>query len=169
MTERWLSVVGYEDHYEISDIGRVRSIRTNFGNRRSRVLKVRPTHDGYGYVELSRDNVQRKRKVHHLVLEAFVGPRPAGMLACHDDDDGMNNRLGNLRWDTPRSNYDDVVVSGAHKGSRHPAAKITEEVARKIKFASADKTRLARDIAAEFGATVAIVRNIRNGSSWSWL
>lgn len=44
---------------------------------------------------------------HRLVLEAFVGPCPEGMQACHNDGDRMNTRVGNLRWDTPKANSAD--------------------------------------------------------------
>ena len=52
--------------------------------------------------------------VHILVLEAFVGPRPTGMFACHIDGDASNNRLPNLRWDTPRNNNLDAVQHRTH-------------------------------------------------------
>jgi hypothetical protein len=42
--------------------------------------------------------------VHDCVLEAFAGPRPPGMLGCHDDDDPWNCDASNLRWDTNRAN-----------------------------------------------------------------
>ncbi|MGH8035083.1 MAG: HNH endonuclease signature motif containing protein, partial [Lysobacterales bacterium] len=52
------------------------------------------------------------RKVHRLVLEAFVGPCPDGMVGCHNDGDTRNNRLSNRRWDTPGSNNRDKQVHG---------------------------------------------------------
>lgn len=54
------------------------------------------------------------RKVHQLVLEAFVGPRPEGFVGCHWDDDPSNNRLENLRWDTESANRFDSVRNGTH-------------------------------------------------------
>lgn len=39
-----------------------------------------------------------------LILEAFIGPRPDGMQCCHDNGHSLDNRLCNLRWDTPESN-----------------------------------------------------------------
>lgn len=169
MTERWLPVVGYEGYYEVSDEGQVRSIRTNFGNPRERLLKPQPTHDGYQRVELSKDNEQERRHVSHLVLEAFVGPRPAGLQACHGDDDGSNNRLSNLRWDTRRANYDDAIRNGNRKGEKHHGATITEEVARQIKVLAANRSIWAREIADKFNTTVHVVRNIRNGKTWAWV
>jgi len=52
--------------------------------------------------------------VHRLVLEAFAGPCPDGMEACHGDGDPTNNRRLNLRWDTRSSNQLDTVRHGRH-------------------------------------------------------
>lgn len=51
---------------------------------------------------------QYLKQVHHLVLEAFVGPRPPGLECCHNDGNSMNNKPGNLRWDTHQANMEDL-------------------------------------------------------------
>ncbi len=79
---------------------------------------------------------QVKRMVHLLMLEAFVGPRPAGPVACHANDIKTDNRLSNLRWDTPSSNWDDRRRNGrtsGKKGEQHPMAKLTESDVRDIR------------------------------------
>jgi hypothetical protein len=60
------------------------------------------------------DGTIRYAPVHHLVLEAFVGPRPEGMNGLHWDDDAMNNQLDNLRWGTDSDNQQDRVRNGRH-------------------------------------------------------
>lgn len=52
------------------------------------------------------------RKVHRLVLEAFVGPCPGGCVGCHGNGDTTDNRLVNLRWDTPGANNRDKREHG---------------------------------------------------------
>src|SRR5689334_10373035 len=47
------------------------------------------------------------RYVHEIVLSTFIGPKPSGMEACHENDVGLDNRLSNLRWDTPAANDED--------------------------------------------------------------
>lgn len=61
-------------------------------------LKPTPNRDGYLFVKIR----GRNRRVHRLVLEAFVGPCPPGMECRHLDDDPRNNRLDNLAWGDPR-------------------------------------------------------------------
>lgn len=114
--ETWLPVVGYVGLYEVSNLGRVRSLprRDAQGNwRRLRVHK--PTRmDAWGHpgVKLRKDGLISSRYVHQLVLEAFVGPRPDGMFACHWNDVPDDNRLENLRWATPRENRADLIRNG---------------------------------------------------------
>ncbi len=125
-TERWLPVVGYEGYYEVSDLGRVRSLPRSMVDRNGRVRRLRGKLlsprlgglDGRRIVGLSAGNGPRSRHVYPLVLEAFVGPRPPGMEACHNDGDSTNDRLSNLRWDTSSSNSLDAVEHGTHNNSR---------------------------------------------------
>lgn len=66
----------------------------------------------YGYPHV---NLQGKtRFVHHLVLEAFVGPMPEGHEGCHRDGDRTNNHLGNLYWGTRAENVRDAIEHGTH-------------------------------------------------------
>lgn len=103
MTENWLPVVGHEG-YEVSDHGRVRGPR-------GRVLKPWRDKTRRGLL-VSLHN--RSLRIHTLVLEAFVGPRPEGMECCHYDDDDTNNHLDNLRWDTSHANTLDSIRNGNH-------------------------------------------------------
>lgn len=119
MTEEWRRVVDWEDFYEISDYGRVRSVErvVEFGAQTRRVLScvLNPGRRGKGkvpYVLLSGGGRRQSRSVHTLVLEAFVGPCPDGLEACHWDGDNTNNHLTNLRWDTHIANMADMTRHG---------------------------------------------------------
>ena len=129
-TERWLPVVGYEGYYEVSNIGRVRSLdrayQTKTGKAaiwRGRILKHGLHDAGYPYVNLSVGNKQRVLKIHNLVLEAFVGPRPDGMVACHENDIPDDNRVENLRWDTHSSNGLDATRNGRSTNANKTSCK----------------------------------------------
>jgi hypothetical protein len=124
--EQWRAVVGYEGFYEVSDHGRVRSLprisNTRYGRTRrlsGRILRpgINP-RTGRRLVALYRDSVARTHHVYPLVLEAFVGLRPPGMEACHNDGDHTNDRLSNLRWDTSSGNSHDSVAHGTHNNAR---------------------------------------------------
>jgi hypothetical protein len=102
--EQWKPIPGYRGLYEVSDLGRVRNVRTG------RLLKLTPNTAGYLVVDLCRNGVRRQYLVNVLVLLAFVGPRPAPrMMACHDDDVKSNNVLSNLAWKTHAQNVADRI------------------------------------------------------------
>jgi hypothetical protein len=118
LPEAWRPVVGHEGAYEVSDLGRVRSLdrtitHTNGARTRlkGKLLKPYLSEDNYYRTSLSSHTAVR---VHTLVLEAFVGPRPPGMVACHNDGNGGNNHVSNLRWDTYGANNHDLVRHGTH-------------------------------------------------------
>lgn len=128
--ERWRVIAGYEGHYEVSDHGGVRSVERILKNKmpsgkvRQRLWKqktlsqVRSGAGDHRAVVLSRNGKSERKLVHHLVLEAFVGPRPPGKIGLHWDDDPDNNTLENLRWGTHSDNQDDKVRNGNHHNQR---------------------------------------------------
>ncbi len=93
-----------------------------------RRLRSRKDKRGRAAVRLYRPGENITRCVHLIVLEAFVGPRPDGMEACHNNGDNTDNRASNLRWDTHRENILDKFRHGTMPlGEKHHAAKLTEE------------------------------------------
>lgn len=121
-TERWLSVVGWGGYYEVSDLGRVRSVpRVGSDGRRLKGRILRPRilpKTGYHRVCLSRAGKHYDLYIHRLVLEAHAKACPPGMEARHWDGDPSNNRLGNLFWGTASENQLDNVRLGTHRNSR---------------------------------------------------
>lgn len=127
MIEKWLSVVGFERLYSVSNQGRVRSearqiMRSGaqagvIENHPSRMLKPSATNKGHLYVYLRKDGKSHMRTIHILVLEAFKGPRPKGLWGLHSDDVKANNGIDNLYWGTPSQNVLDCVRNGSHHGA----------------------------------------------------
>lgn len=117
--ETWLPVVGWEGLYEVSDLGRVRSldrfVASRDGSRKphkGRILTGSINRStGYRTATLVDASSGRRHYalIHRLVLEAFVGPCPDGMECCHSDLDRSNEALSNLRWDTRSANTLDAV------------------------------------------------------------
>ena len=118
--EQWRSIPSAPG-YEVSDLGRVRGV-DRVVMRGGRPMRVRGRllapkmagRDGRPRVQLG----SATRLIHHLVLEAFVGPRPSGTEACHNNGDKLDNRASNLRWDTRSSNMRDTVRHGTHRTAR---------------------------------------------------
>ena len=120
-SEQWRPTVGYKG-YEVSDLGRVRSldrlISTSVGKgyRRiqGRILSPWTHYFGYKVVRLAADGKYVTWYVHALVLTAFRGSCPDGMVCRHLDGDPANNCLNNLCWGTQSENLLDEVRHGTH-------------------------------------------------------
>jgi hypothetical protein len=82
-----------------------------------REIAVHPIPSGYLLVFLWREGNYHRLRVHRAVLEAFVGPCPQGMVACHYDDDPRNNRVTNLRWATYADNSLDATRNGRNRNA----------------------------------------------------
>lgn len=102
--ERWLPVVGYEGVYEVSDLGRVRSIDRTIqrAGRAVRVqgvmLSLKVNRSGYVYVNVSNEAKPAALLVHRLVAKAFLPNQDGLPIVNHRDCDTQHNALGNLEW-----------------------------------------------------------------------
>lgn len=123
-TEIWVPVAGHEGEYEVSNLGRVRSLdrqvwmaassrcESHWHSCRGRVLRPgRMNKFGHLSVALGKGN---SRCVHALVA-AFHGPRPEAMDVCHRDGDATNNAADNLYYGTRSDNNRDMVFHGRRK------------------------------------------------------
>lgn len=107
----WRSIPGYPRH-EVSSDGRVRSLP---GKRAAgKILSARIMSTGYAAVTLDRDGQKSNHLVHGLVLLAFVGPRPPGLVTRHLNGISTDNSVSNLTWGTQSENMYDRVRHGTH-------------------------------------------------------
>lgn len=121
---------------------------------------------GHVYVRLSPGGIAKY--VHHLVLEAFVGPRPSGMEACHfPDRNPANNSLSNLRWDTRKSNRNDMVTHGTIcLGERHGSAKLNTETVKSIRAEYSSGKHTQTELGIKYGICQASIANIVHRRTW---
>lgn len=154
--ENWKRIPDWPS-YEVSDLGRVRScdrvIQTSAGPKRYRgkVIKSFPnTHSQRAQVRLSEAGRQSTMYVSTLVLAAFVGPRPSPKHdACHNDGNHLDNRLGNLRWDTRSENMLDVIRHGRHNHAGKSHCKNGHPFDEKNTYLTKDKRRSCRKCTAD--------------------
>lgn len=137
----WKAIPNFEG-YDVSDEGLVRSWHPKNGRgnykdtKEPRLLTISSFRDS-NYLRVSlKDPISGKhltRRVHQLVLEAFVGPRPEGQIVMHLNDDPTDNRLSNLKYGTPQDNSNDMVSKGrSTKGESHPRSLCSDETRQKI-------------------------------------
>ena len=131
-SEEWRSIDGYEGLYEVSNLGRVRSLDklVIFGSGSVKFMKgrvLKPTKDGGGYlkVTLSKDGKQTTFKLQTLVAKTFdeiCGEYNDGLEIDHIDTNPLNNCAVNLRWCTHKDNINNPLTlqhkSDSRKGDK---------------------------------------------------
>lgn len=106
--EIWKDIYGYENLYQISNLGRVKSLFGWNGHKyvkREKILKLNKTADGYSKVSLF-DNTKRKQLyIHRLILSVFYPVINMNELQVnHIDENKNNNNIENLEWVTSEQN-----------------------------------------------------------------
>lgn len=164
MSERWIQTK-IDPNYFVSDRGSVKRVacvrrHSLYGEMKLKEKLMRPgkNHDGYYRINMGNNN---RIMVHVLVLESFVGPRPEGMQACHNNGNPADNRLDNLRWGSPKENVSDRIRHGTDQyGEKNPSAKYTDQQILDVCLTSLP----AREASAAFGVKLSTVYLIRCGA-----
>jgi hypothetical protein len=164
----WRPVPGYPG-YEVSQWGGVRSWRNQRGQRRTepKALERHVNDGGYHIVYLCRDgDSPRGYRVHRLVAEAFIGPRPDGYDVCHNNGVRNDNYFLNLRYDTRAGNFADMLAHGTRpRGEQRPNARLSYEKAAEIRadWPAVSQQRLAE----RHGVTRGTIRDVLRGRTWN--
>ena len=128
--EIWKDIQEYEGLYQISNYGRVKSLRDNKGNYREKIIKSRPSKNGYIIINLSKNGKAKTFKIHRLVSIHFI-PNPENKPQVnHKDGNKLNNSVSNLEWVTASENS--LHATHITKENKLPSGyKFSEETCRK--------------------------------------
>ena len=171
VSELWRAVVGHEGKYEVSNLGRVRSItrRVKAGRGRTRINKGRVLSqfpDGYGSLQVM---IYKPVRVHTVVAAAFVGPRPDKHDVCHNNGDILDNRPSNLRYDTRGGNLADMDKHGTRsRGEDRWNARLRQQDVCEIYRRACNGEPLAV-LAKEFDVATGTIQALREGRTWAWV
>lgn len=112
MTEIWRDIPKYEGYYQVSNLGKVKSVKRTIKYKDGRIYKyhskiLKPKKDTKGYLQVSFNvnGLKSNHRIHRLVAETFIG-KPKGKLISVNHIDGVktNNNLANLEWVTYSEN-----------------------------------------------------------------
>lgn len=120
--ENWKDIEGYENLYQVSDMGRVRNIKS--------YKYLKPwIEKGYKVVNLRKQNKSKHFRIHRLVAIAFIPTDSYELDINHKDEDKSNNCVDNLEWCTRKYNINYGTrterMSKSSKGGKRPP--FTEE------------------------------------------
>ena len=159
MKETWKDIEGYEGLYQVSNLGKVRSLRKNI------ILKNQITSNGYEMVVLSINNIHKYFLIHRLVANAFILNPDNLPQVNHKDENKTNNCVDNLEWCTPKYNYNygtinirksqkqlndknksKIVLQYSLDGTFIKEWKSTRDVQRNLGFCQSDISKCCRNI-----------------------
>lgn len=123
---------------------------------------------GYWQVQLYGRRRKQRRTIHVLVLEAFVGPRPPGYVACHKNDDKNNNALENLYWGSRTENMMDAGKNGSREFATYSTRQLTDDDVREIRR-MLERGQSRKSIAKHFQVVPTSISNIERGRTFKWL
>lgn len=148
--ETWEDIIGFEGIYQVSDLGRVRSLdrvipTLTRGNRhiKGKVLKLGYDKDGYRTISLRNKKINKLAKVHRLVAETFLPKVDGKYQIDHINGIRDDNRVENLRWCTNKENLNFPIAKGNRSNSirnsyknnpslREQRSKKFSEIAKKV-------------------------------------
>jgi hypothetical protein len=177
LVEDWRDVVGYEDRYEISNFGNLRSKSylkkgRNVNGEFSFITQPRlmkPTVNGNGYlsVYLSRDGESANFVIHRLVAITFLENPDNLPVVNHKDCDKTNNRVDNLEWCTQQHNVKHSYESGTktNLGDKHPRRVLNSEIVCKMRKMFSEGIGVQK-IADHFGFRYDTTKSAITGKNW---
>lgn len=149
LKEIWKDILGYEGLYQVSNLGNVKSLNYKHTGK-ERILKPRPDGHGYYKVALCKNGKVKNFRIHRLVVEAFIGKIPKGLVVNHINECPTDNRLENLEICTIRENVNHGTAN-ARRSESSKGKKISEEAKRKLseslkgrKFSEEHKRNLSK-------------------------
>lgn len=164
MTEQWKPVEGYEGLYEISDHGRVKSVRYP----KQHVMTVCLTQNGYGKVTLSNKG-KKSCSIHRTVAQMFI-PNPYNNPEVnHIDGNKLNNQVSNLEWATSSENQKHAFDTGlqvSRKGEDGSSILTNDQV---LYIRAHAHEHYSKHFADMFGVKRQAIDDIISGKNWKHL
>jgi hypothetical protein len=172
VAEEWRPVVGFEGYYEVSDLGRVRSISrfvtAGYGLKYCDGRVLKPSNSrGYLKLMLTAGPKRRSVTVHKVVADAFIGPLPEGFHVNHKDANKQNNSASNLEHVTPDGNIQHAVSLGLmSRGESHGLAKLTDQIVLQVRRLTKQGVT-ARELSERFGVHIETIHRVVQRKSWT--
>ena len=156
MEENWKDIEGYEGLYQVSNLGRVKRVKTD------RVLKGYKNTCGYLIINLCENSIVSSKKIHRLVAQAFI-PNPDNKSQVnHIDEDKTNNNIDNLEWVTAKEN-NNHGTRNERIGKAISKLKSIPIIATNIKTGESTEFYGARECARQLGLHQASITKVLKG------
>jgi len=175
LNEIWKPIPGYEDKYEISNLGRVRNKKSGL----FRQFQIKKRGKGYYCFNVynEKDKKNETLMVHRIVAKVFIDNPHNKPHVNHIDGNSFNNCVNNLEWVTPKEN---VLHSFKQKNKTYKqqlgARKLTKEQILEIRKILSKRNPFDKkhnptnkEIGSMFGVDAGVISNIYNGKSYLFI
>jgi hypothetical protein len=177
INELWLPIKGYESFYEISNLGKVKSLKRaeNFFRKGKIIKRIRkekiliPCYSkGYHIVSLCKDGKSEMKKIHRLVAIAFLPNIENKKQVNHIDCNKINNSFFNLEWTTHTENDNHATKNKLHPfGERNGRAKLTAIKIEEIRSKYNSKKYTYLKLANEYKISLSQIFRIIKNQAWN--
>jgi hypothetical protein len=168
MIETWKNIIGFDGEYQVSNLGRIKSLKKN---KLEKLLSQCNHTNGYKYVSLSKNGVAKHYYVHRLVAESFLLNSDNKLEVNHIDGDKTNNHVENLQWVTRQENVKHEFDNGYGyvpnlKGENHGSSKLKESQVINIYIAyHKDNIRIS-DLSKKYNISESAIDSIVKNRNW---
>ena len=110
MQEEWRDIKGYEGLYQVSNLGRVKSLERYvwngkaYAHKNEKIMSLDKLKNGYLTANLYKNNISKRHYIHRLVAQAFLSKSEKHTEINHKDENKANNCIDNLEWCTHKEN-----------------------------------------------------------------
>ena len=180
--EVWKNVIGYENIYQVSNFGNVKSLDREVAPnnrvpywRKGKSCKQSKSNTGYMTVGFTVNNKKVNKYVHRLVAEAFITNFSNYPQVNHIDCNKANNRMYNLEWCTNSQNHIHATENGlnklhlhrvAYSGEENGKSLLTKEQVLEIKQKYIPYKYSAKKLSKEYEVSESCITHILNNTSW---
>lgn len=179
--EFWKDIKGYEGHYQVSDLGRVKSLarvveirKGIFGNKKELILNTAKDRKGYLRVKLCKKSdefcSENNKIIHRLVANEFLENPLNKPQVNHKNGIKDDNRVDNLEWATGSENVIHAFANNlkiSQKGSEHGNSKLTEKEVLEIR--AIGRTKTLKEVAKIYNVDLSLISLILLKKAWKHL
>lgn len=167
--EIWKDIIGFEGIYSISNMGRVRREKIGISTYPGKIISLIIGARGYVQISLMKNSQKYNFKVHKLVAEAFIGPKPTRFEINHKDGIKSNNAVFNLEYVTRQGNMQHAVKNGLaaiSHGMYNNMSKLNDIKIIQIRRKYIDGNYTQKELGKEYGVTQGAIGHIVHNRRW---
>ena len=169
MTEVWKDIKGYEGYYQISNLGRVKSLFRIVPHKLKgkktipeKILKQCISSPGYYATVLTKNSKGKSTRIHRLIAFHFIANPENKPEINHKKTIKTDNRIENLEWVTRKENIAHAIRHGLWENNLKSRAKLTIKEVKEIR-----KSKLTRkEIATKYNVSIYAIKDVQNYYTW---